>query len=89
MNHPTLSIGLSATELQSLGIGKENFSSSTGSTHTYSNQKQIESFSPVDGQLIAAVGTTTTAEYENLMQQANRILFVFDWNRYECFRYLS
>ncbi len=79
MNAPTLSIGLTATELQSLGVGEDNFSASTGSKHTFSGQKPITSYSPVNGQMIATVSSTTTEEYENLMQQAQKAFL--EWRK--------
>ncbi|MEM0991978.1 MAG: aldehyde dehydrogenase family protein [Bacteroidota bacterium] len=57
--------------LSSLGLQMENAGTSTGlqsmNTGTY-----IASYSPVNGQLIGKVSTTTAEEYEQVIQQAQR-----------------
>ncbi len=55
--------------LKTLGITEVNDGTSTGS-NTFSNGSIIESFSPVDGQLIGKVKTTTKADYENVIHTA-------------------
>ncbi|MFD2725696.1 L-piperidine-6-carboxylate dehydrogenase [Hyunsoonleella rubra] len=55
--------------LQTLGIIAVNEGTSTGSFH-FSNGDIIESYSPVDGQLIAKVKSTTKADYETVMKVA-------------------
>jgi aldehyde dehydrogenase (NAD+) len=55
--------------LKALGIKEINDGTSTGS-NSFSSGKIIESYSPVDGQLIGKVKTTTAADYEKVMQSA-------------------
>ena len=55
--------------LKQLGIKDINEGTSTGS-HNFSNGEIIESYSPVDGQLIAKVKSTTKADYEKAMTAA-------------------
>lgn len=55
--------------LHQLGIHDINNGTSTGSVN-FSNGDIIESYSPVDGKLIAKVKTTTREDYEKVMQVA-------------------
>lgn len=55
--------------LKTLGIKAINEGTSTGSDN-FSNGDIIESYSPVDGQLIAKVKTTTKEDYETVMTAA-------------------
>ncbi|WP_396218379.1 aldehyde dehydrogenase family protein [Flavobacterium sp.] len=55
--------------LKALGIKEINEGTSTGS-NSFSSGEIIESYSPVDGQLIGKVKTTTAADYEKVMQSA-------------------
>ena len=55
--------------LAQLGIKSINEGTSTGQNN-FSSGELLESFSPVDGQLIAKVKTTTAADYEKVMQTA-------------------
>ncbi|MBL7886295.1 MAG: aldehyde dehydrogenase family protein [Flavobacterium sp.] len=55
--------------LEILGVKAINEGTSTGNNH-FSNGDIIESYSPVDGQLIGKVKTTTAADYEKVMQTA-------------------
>ena len=55
--------------LQALGIKEINDGTSSGS-NSFSSGEIIESYSPVDGQLIGKVKTTTAADYEKVMQSA-------------------
>jgi aldehyde dehydrogenase (NAD+) len=55
--------------LKALGIKEINDGTSTGSNR-FSSGAIIESYSPVDGQLIGKVKTTTAADYEKVMQSA-------------------
>jgi aldehyde dehydrogenase (NAD+) len=57
------------TALRILGVEEINEGTSTGS-NTFSGGEVIESCSPVDGQLIGRVKTTTKADYENVMSAA-------------------
>lgn len=58
-----------AEALQKLGLRELNNGTSTG-INTFSNGKIIESYSPVNGQLIAKVKTTTAEDYEKVIQTA-------------------
>lgn len=55
--------------LEQLGVKDINEGTSTGSNH-FSNGELIESFSPVDGQLIAKVKSSTKEDYEKAMSAA-------------------
>ncbi|MFI1771230.1 L-piperidine-6-carboxylate dehydrogenase [Thalassobellus citreus] len=55
--------------LKTLGIKAVNEGTSTG-LNNFSNGDIIESYSPVDGQLIAKVKSTTKADYEKVMDAA-------------------
>lgn len=55
--------------LEQLGISELNEGTSTG-TNSFSSGAILEIFSPVDGQLIAKVKTTSVADYEKVMQAA-------------------
>ena len=55
--------------LEILGIKDVNPGTSTGN-EWFSNGALLESYSPVDGALIARVSTTTEADYEKVMQVA-------------------
>ncbi|MCF6347132.1 MAG: aldehyde dehydrogenase family protein [Flavobacteriaceae bacterium] len=60
--------------LQQLGVKDINEGTSTGSQwfspDSYRNGEAIESYSPVDGQLIGKVKTTTKEDYEKMMSAA-------------------
>ena len=62
--------------LQALGIKEVNDGTSTGS-NSFSSGEIIESYSPVDGQLIGKVKTTTAADYEKVMQSATEAFTMF------------
>ncbi|MFD0799117.1 aldehyde dehydrogenase family protein [Maribacter chungangensis] len=55
--------------LKALGIKDINEGSSTGSTN-FSSGELIESYSPVDGELIGKVKATTRADYDKVMDSA-------------------
>ncbi|WP_242203120.1 L-piperidine-6-carboxylate dehydrogenase [Aestuariivivens insulae] len=55
--------------LKTLGVEAVNEGTSTGSNN-FSNGELIESYSPVDGQLIGKVKTTAKADYEQVMAAA-------------------
>jgi aldehyde dehydrogenase (NAD+) len=55
--------------LAQLGVKAINEGTSTGS-EWFSNGELLESYSPVDGQLIGKVRATTAADYERVMQSA-------------------
>jgi aldehyde dehydrogenase (NAD+) len=56
--------------LQQLGIKANNFGVSTGNKHYACKGKKIESFSPVDGKLIASINTATKNDYEKVILSA-------------------
>jgi aldehyde dehydrogenase (NAD+) len=62
--------------LKALGIKEINDGTSTGS-NCFSSGEIIESYSPVDGQLIGKVKTTTAADYEKVMQSATTAFKLF------------
>ena len=55
--------------LSSLGISSTNNGSSTGLS-SYGAGEKINSYSPVDGKLIASVTSTTKEEYESVLNEA-------------------
>jgi len=62
--------------LAQLGIKSINEGTSTGINH-FSTGEILESYSPVDGQLIASVKTTSDADYEKVMQAATEAFKTF------------
>jgi aldehyde dehydrogenase (NAD+) len=62
--------------LEKLGVKTINEGTSTGN-EWFSNGEIIESYSPVDGQLIGKVKTTTAADYEKVMQEATKAFITF------------
>jgi aldehyde dehydrogenase (NAD+) len=62
--------------LAQLGVKAINQGTSTGQNH-FSNGEILESHSPVDGQLIASVKTTTEADYQKVMQTATEAFKTF------------
>ncbi|WP_067145622.1 L-piperidine-6-carboxylate dehydrogenase [Pseudotamlana agarivorans] len=70
MTHPNTSFGIDKA-LDILGIKPVNAGTSTGSNQ-FSTGKSIDSISPVDGQLIAKVTSTTKADYEKMMESATQ-----------------
>jgi aldehyde dehydrogenase (NAD+) len=63
------SYGITAV-LKELGISKTNYGASTGTKHILTKGKQIDSYSPVDGQLIASVNAATSTDYANVLSSA-------------------
>ncbi len=59
-----------------LGVKAINEGTSTGNNH-FANGEILESYSPVDGQLIGKVKTTTAADYEKVMQTATAAFRTF------------
>ena len=55
--------------LKELGLGAKNAGTSTGA-NALNSGKYIDSYSPVDGQLIGSVSETTAEEYEQVMKTA-------------------
>lgn len=62
--------------LAQLGVKATNEGTSTG-INNFSNGAILESYSPVDGQLIGKVKTTTAADYEQVMQKATEAFKTF------------
>ncbi|QKJ64257.1 aldehyde dehydrogenase family protein [Flavobacterium sp. M31R6] len=62
--------------LSQLGIKEINDGTSTG-VNNFSNGEILESYSPVDGQLIAKVKTSTTEDYEKVMSSATAAFKTF------------
>ena len=62
--------------LEQLGISTVNSGTSTGTDH-FSNGEILNSFSPVDGSLIASVKTTTEADYHKVMESATAAFKTF------------
>jgi aldehyde dehydrogenase (NAD+) len=56
--------------LSQLGIDETNSGASTGSNWLNTNGEKIDSFSPVDGSLIASVNSATVADYEACVEKA-------------------
>ena len=67
--------------LEQLGVKAINEGTSTG-VNNFSNGPTLESFSPVDGQLIGSVKCTSEADYEKVMQAATAAFQSFRemWN---------
>jgi aldehyde dehydrogenase (NAD+) len=58
--------------LKKLGLKKKNNGTSTGLKSTASSKQYIDSYSPVDGQLIGSVSITSPQEYERMVKQAQK-----------------
>ncbi len=58
--------------LQALGIKPANSGASTGTSWLATGGAQIESYSPVDGKVIASVAAATTEDYELVVKQAQK-----------------
>ncbi|PRX56730.1 aldehyde dehydrogenase family protein [Flagellimonas meridianipacifica] len=65
-----LSFGIDEA-LKQLGLQEINHGTSTG-VHSFGSGELIESFSPVDGQSIGKVTSTTKEEYEKVIQTATK-----------------
>jgi len=63
--------------LKELGIKENNYGCSTGLNHTNTSGKKIESFSPVDGRLIASVNSATANDYEKTIKTAEEAFKVW------------
>jgi aldehyde dehydrogenase (NAD+) len=75
MNTITEQFGMKQA-LEQLGINAINAGTSTGVTH-FANGELLASFSPVDGQLIAKVTTSTPEDYERVMKSATEAFQTF------------
>ncbi|MEO9502500.1 L-piperidine-6-carboxylate dehydrogenase [Nonlabens ulvanivorans] len=62
--------------LKQLGIKDVNHGTSTGSDN-FGSGPEISSYSPVDGQLIGKVTTTTQADYDKVMEKAQAAFISF------------
>ncbi|WP_397363999.1 aldehyde dehydrogenase family protein [Olleya sp. R77988] len=62
--------------LQQLGVKDVNHGTSTGSNN-FGSGDLLESYSPVDGKLIAKVSTTTRADYDKVMEAATKSFKTF------------
>lgn len=58
--------------LKKLGIEKNNAGTSTGQKWYDNKKESIQSYSPVDGKLIATVSTTSKSDYEKTIVQAQK-----------------
>ncbi len=56
--------------LEKLKIQKENFGTSTGCDWMKKNTETLDSFSPVDGNMIASVHVTDRADYDTVVENA-------------------
>jgi aldehyde dehydrogenase (NAD+) len=63
--------------LQQLAIQSSQSGNATGSTWIKSSGEKIDSFSPVDGQLIGAVVEADDAAYEHIIQQAQQAWLIW------------
>ncbi|MCX6352349.1 MAG: aldehyde dehydrogenase family protein [Bacteroidetes bacterium] len=63
--------------LQKLKLQTENSGSSTGQQWINSNAGHIESYSPVDGNLIGKVGITDEATYHNIIHKSQEAFLVW------------
>ncbi|HEX4849278.1 MAG TPA: aldehyde dehydrogenase family protein, partial [Puia sp.] len=63
--------------LHQLGITSNNAGTSSGSLWHPTKGKKIESFSPVDGKLIASVSSTDRQAYDSLVEKANSAFAVW------------
>lgn len=60
-----------AEVLDALGISEKNFAASTGLNDLDGTGAMIDSYSPVDGALIASVGVCSEGQWEEVMQRAS------------------
>ncbi len=63
--------------LKQLGINATNIGTSTGNKWIKSKGEVLQSFSPVDGKLIASVTSTTEKEYEEVIREAQKAFGVW------------
>lgn len=65
------------SSLEKLGIKPQNYGASTGLTHVQTKGKKIDSYSPVDGKLIASVNAATAEDYERTLKTAEEAFKVW------------
>ncbi|HEY6162553.1 MAG TPA: aldehyde dehydrogenase family protein [Bacteroidia bacterium] len=58
--------------LKKLGIQSNNYGASTGLKHFHTKGSKIDSYSPVDGELIGSVNGATAEDYEKVIQAAQK-----------------
>jgi aldehyde dehydrogenase (NAD+) len=75
-NNIAESFGMSSV-LKDLGISKTIYGASTGTKHIQTKGKKIDSYSPVDGQLIGSVNAATTIDYTKVMITAEEAFKVW------------
>lgn len=63
--------------LKQLGINATDIGTSTGNKWIKSKGEVLQSFSPVDGKLIASVTSTTEKEYEEVIREAQKAFGVW------------
>lgn len=63
--------------LEELGIKENNYGASTGLKHTMTTGKKIDSYSPVDGQLIGSVNAATAEDFQKTMATAEEAFKVW------------
>jgi len=56
--------------LKKLGIVENNYGASTGTKHFFTKGNKIDSYSPVDGELIASVNSATADDYQKIIVTA-------------------
>ena len=59
-----------ADVLKKLGIASTNYGASTGTKHFHTKGNKIDSYSPVDGELIASVNAATADDYQKIIVTA-------------------
>ena len=63
--------------LKQLGIKQNNYGASTGTKHLTTTGVKLDSYSPVDGNLIGSINTASAAEYEQVMKTAEEAFKVW------------
>jgi aldehyde dehydrogenase (NAD+) len=63
--------------LKELGLKENNYGASTGLKHIATKGKKIDSFSPVNGQLIGSVNAATAEDYKTVMKSAEEAFKVW------------
>jgi aldehyde dehydrogenase (NAD+) len=66
-----------AKALKQLGINEMNFGASTGTVHWNTTGKQVDSYSPADGQYIGSTNQATAEDYEKVMKTAEEAFKVW------------
>ena len=66
-----------AKTLETLGIKESNYGASTGLKHYATKGNKIDSYSPVDGKLIASVNAATAEDYERTLKTSEEAFKVW------------